>query len=214
MAQPTPAPIPDRPISEPVVAEDRKPKGGSVEDSILGILREEAEREQRARAEDREAASSAVSKLSEGLQAPNPDSERDGPSGPDLGERPKPDTTTETVDNTATSEDADRLRDGGLTDEVRISQTLKEVTANLPNEDGGAGDAAKGGSGFSRGFAMVIVLFGLGMVCYTFASTIVSYVPQAEPYLQQYIVFVDEMRLKLDEMIINLVAMIEAKTGS
>ena len=65
-------------------------------------------------------------------------------------------------------------------------------------------------SGFSRGFALVIVSFGVALVCYTFAQTIVQYVPQAEPALTKYVQFVDQVRISTDNVIVGLVNKIES----
>ena len=204
------------PPRDSVVASEPRVKSGSVEDSILGILREEAEREQRARAEDREAANTAVAKLSRGMQEPNPEAEAKRSDGPDLGQRPDVTPAPAPAQAEPAAEEPAAAEEPDLTDQVRISAALKQATDSLPpvESPAAAKEKASGRSGFSSGFTLVIVLFGLGMVCYTFSSTIVEYVPQAEPYLADYIVWVDQMRLKLDEQLIKLTAFIEAQTQS
>ncbi|NIZ12492.1 zinc-ribbon domain-containing protein [Phaeobacter sp. HF9A] len=52
-------------------------------------------------------------------------------------------------------------------------------------------------SGFSRGFVLVIVLMCLAILTYSNASSIAAHVPQADPYLNAYVAWVDQLRLWL-----------------
>lgn len=54
--------------------------------------------------------------------------------------------------------------------------------------------------GFRRGFAIVLVLIGLMIAPYFFTEEIVAYVPQARPYMAQYIETVDQLRVQLRDV--------------
>ncbi len=202
--------------SEPVVAKDESapPVRGAVENSILNILREEAEREQRAREQDRatEAQDHAAEMVQRqddlGLSAGFDES---AASSEDTAAPPDESAATETVDAASAESGADMLRNGGLPDLEKINTTLQEI-ADAESDSDASGVREEGSrSSFSSGFALVIVLFGLALVSYSFAPTIARHVPAAEPTLASYVEFVDKVRIQTDRIMVNLVRKIEGE---
>jgi len=201
-----PEPIPE-PVSEPEPQPEIEPEFESdasteppahtglargMDPSVTGILREEAEREAQLRAAE-----------SAGLE-----------SQPDLGlDRDSDDENLRRAgqardrmarmkgENPALLAAAESgSRRGLLPDIEEINSTLRAGSDPMPAASPPAGgqDPARRKSGFSRGFAIILLLvLGLVMI-YANAPQIAESLPQADPYLSSYVAMVDQARLWLD----------------
>lgn len=200
--EPTPEPAPEpelQPEVEPEVesVESTEPPAHTglargMDPSVTGILREEAEREAQLRA------------------AESVDLE----SQPDLGL----DRDTDDENTRRAGQARDRMarmkgenpallaaaesgsRRGLLPDIEEINSTLRAGSDPMPAASPPAEgqDPARRKSGFSRGFAIILLLvLGLVMI-YANAPQIAESLPQADPYLSSYVAMVDQARLWLD----------------
>lgn len=149
----------------------------AVDDSVLAILREEAEREAKAR--QAEAARPLETQTELGIEQAIPEV--------NLPHQP-------VYEDTALA--ARRAR---LPDVEEINSTLRPSVAVV--EDDMPGEmpvAAEGRSSFRSGFLMVLTLAILGSAVYGSADAIAAAVPSLAGVLEQYVGFVDSLRLQLD----------------
>ncbi|MVO15094.1 zinc-ribbon domain-containing protein [Parasedimentitalea huanghaiensis] len=200
---PEPEPEPDH-ISEPEAEDpiEEAPQhtlglARGMDPSVTGILREEAEREAQLRA-------------AESAELEN-----------------QPDIALETDSDDETSRRANQARDrmarmkgenpalraaaesgsrrGLLPDIEEINSTLRAGS----NPTVAASDTtdhplpAQRKSGFSRGFAVVLILVLALVMIYANARQIAETLPQADPYLSSYVAMVDQARLWLDAKVSN-----------
>lgn len=181
-----------------------------LDESLLAILREEAEREARAR-------------RAEG---------RSLETQPDLGLAPlpaalaaraaavaSPSETTAAAERSARlrpdpseSQDAEGARRDRLPDIEVINSTLR-----ASSERGGAGaslDApetrARRRAGFRLGFVAVVLLVAGAMGVYAYAPRIAVWAPPLEPVLLRYVAAVDASRIWLDTSMAALIARLQA----
>jgi predicted Zn finger-like uncharacterized protein len=164
------------------------PAAYAVDDSVLAILREEAERETQAR---RAEAGKAVE-----VQ-------------PDLGKdaaRSKAKKPVEVVSSDdpvlALIEENDEktsARRTRLPDVEEINSTLRPSEQPVAEVDAAAMPVpVEGRSSFRSGFLLVMTVAILGMALYSSADALASAVPALEGVLKGYVGFVDSLRLQLD----------------
>lgn len=206
MAEPEPldAPVVADPVPEAVTAPDgdeeslagapaalaaaAAPAAYAVDESVLAILREEAEREAQARKSD-------VGKPLE-VQA-----DLGIESAPLVKKKPVEVISTD-ADVPALAEEADDKLAGRKTrlpDVEEINSTLR------PSEQGmdGTGDAsldvaAEGRSSFRSGFLLVMTFAIIGAALYISADALAQAVPPLADLLKGYVGMVDSLRLQLD----------------
>lgn len=88
-----------------------------------------------------------------------------------------------------------------LPDVEEINQTLRSSSEPRVIDREAADPAPARGSGFARGFLMMIVLAAIGLAVYLNVPQISRQVPAAAPYLEAYADAVDTGRLWLDEKV-------------
>lgn len=149
----------------------------AVDDSVLAILREEAEREAQAR--KAEAAKPLETQTELGIEQAVPEV--------NLPHQP----VFEDVGLAA--------RRARLPDVEEINSTLRPVETAADNVTS-AGDqgATEGRSSFRSGFLMVMTVAILGAAVYGSADAIADVVPALAGVLKSYVAFVDSLRLQLD----------------
>jgi predicted Zn finger-like uncharacterized protein len=161
------------------------PAAYAVDESVLAILREEAEREATARRN--EAGKPLEVQADLGIDSAMPAAVKSGAEA--------------VADQTATAVDEDRLaaRRTQLPDVEEINSTLQ------PTEEPGSdsvGDAmpavAEGRSSFRSGFLLVMTIAILGTALYSSAGSLGRAVPALAGFLDGYVGFVDSLRLQLD----------------
>ena len=170
-----------------------EPTKQPLDDDVASILHEEAERETAERATD-----------AGGLEMQ-----------PDLGLQQGPDETNANI-----QERMARLR--GTDDDNTGSKAvaavsvgkrrdllpdIEEINSTLSASSSGAGDGAdiieqekRRRSSFRLGFALAVLLFAVMALVYVYAPRIVSISPQTEPYLADYVDWINDLRISVDAM--------------
>lgn len=172
------APIPNRPIDE----------------GLLAILREEAEREAAAR---RAEAGVIEVQTEMGLVAPAAMAAETGGMAAVAAQR--------------VAEDDQRLAPIGAAGVRAPSRRallpdIEEINSSLKAKDGAgtqgpdaAARAAAQRSAFRNGFLLVLVIVGLGLSAYVTAPKLAEQMPAARPALERYVAQVDQARVWLDD---------------
>lgn len=91
----------------------------------------------------------------------------------------------------------DRLPD---IDEINSSLRARAEPVERPTESDPA-KAAPRRSSFARGFSVSLIVVVLGVLVYANAPDIAEAIPQADPALNAYVVFIDGLRLQLDALV-------------
>lgn len=166
--------VQDRPD---VAATTTAPVAYAVDESVLAILREEADREAQARRA--EAAKPLETQTDLGIEAAIP---------------AIPAKPVESVAVTA----AEATRRTRLPDVEEINSTLRPSETAV--EEGAVSEAApaEGRSSFRSGFLLVLTVAILGSALYGSADALASAVPSLAGPLKAYVSFVDGLRLHLD----------------
>jgi predicted Zn finger-like uncharacterized protein len=172
----------------------------SIDESVMAVLREEAERETRARESDRPAlevqeefplaapvapAATTVRRIV--VHAPEPEHEVDAPE--ETAERP--------------GKGRDLLPD------------IEEINSTLsPTHDASHGAAHAAGAprrsgGFRRGFLFALLLGMVALAAYVTAPRIVQRFPAVEPAMAAYVGQVDVLRLRLDALMQRAITAIQ-----
>ena len=192
-----PTPDPDTPMADP--AEDAPAPSQTargLDPALSGILREEAEREASLRAADQNQSQSLETQPNLGLD--------------DLPENEEAQRARQTKDRMARirGEDPRRLaaessglKRGVLPDIEEINSTLRAADSAAPASASGPMLPAPKKSGFTRGFALVILVVLALVMVYSNAPQIAEILPQTDPYLSSYVTWVDQLRLWLDTQV-------------
>lgn len=173
----------------------------TVAPDAADILRQEAEYEARMR---REEAGSLETQPDLGLDDAADDAERrarqarermarlKGPGQPPAVEKPVPDATPPVPGSRR-----DRLPD---IDEINSSLRARVEPAERPTETDPAKTQPRR-SGFARGFSVSLLVVVLAGLVYANAPLIAQALPQADPAVTAYVVFVDGLRGQLDALV-------------
>lgn len=173
--------------TEALLAAAAVPAAYAVDDSVLAILREEAEREAQARRA--EGAKPLETQVDLGIEAAIPETRKPA-------NIPAPAAALAAVETDDKPEDR-RTR---LPDVEEINSTLRPAEGS-PDGDGMA-DAvpmpAEARSSFRSGFLLVLTVAILGSAIYGAADSLAEAVPALAGPLKAYVGFVDGLRLHLD----------------
>ena len=169
----------------------------TLDDSVLAVLREEAERELAAR----KAESASGLEMQGDLGLPPPVSAVVGSSA----EPAKKTGASDTDQRYATmqTEAAPRARASARRDllpdieEINSSLRPTEADSNPAADDTGSSRSA---SGFRSGFALMVIFAILALALYLMAPKISVHIPGAAKMLASYVAAVDSLRLGLDEL--------------
>lgn len=193
----------DPPPPEPVAPIQRK-----LDESVLSILREEADRELAAR----KAEAAAGLEMQGDLGLPPPVSPMVGSSVA----APLTATGRRIVarQNETAPPPRTRSRRDLLPDIEEINSTLRpnEAAASLEDTDGPAQD--RSAAGFRSGFLLVLILTGLALGVYVMSAEIAAEVPAAADALAAYVIAVDDLRVTLDGLIQRGTEALNGMTGS
>jgi predicted Zn finger-like uncharacterized protein len=156
----------------------------AVDESVLAILREEAEREAQARRT--EAAKPLETQTDLGIEAAIPAAKR----------------SMEAIGHAAEldADDKGSNRRARLPDVEEINSTLRpsETAQDDGSTSDGVPEPVEGRSSFRSGFLLVLTVAILGAALYGSADAIAEAVPSLAGPLKAYVSFVDSLRLQLD----------------
>ena len=214
------APDPDEEVAPPPPPTPPgapQPPRRELDPAVADILRQEAEAEHEARKRRQQADQDPLESQPDlGLQqgqSASPDEDADG----DAAESPdEADTRTAQARNRMARMRGEPVPDAGLgaagmtsrrellPDIEEINSTLRgddqpEGGATLPEEDEALVTGKRGG--VRRGFLLMVVLFALLVLLYVFAPQLSAAVPQLEPILSSYVIWVDGLRGWLDQKV-------------
>jgi predicted Zn finger-like uncharacterized protein len=172
-------------VGAPVLGAAAAPAAYAVDESVLAILREEAEREARARRA--EAAKPLETQTDLGIEAAIPAAVK----------APMP-AVPAAVDTE--SEDKLAARRTRLPDVEEINSTLRPAEAAAEESEGAdpLPVVAERRSSFRSGFLLVLTVAILGSAIYGAADSLAEAVPALAGPLKAYVGFVDSLRLHLD----------------
>lgn len=195
----TPAPV--------AGATPRKP----VDDGLLSILREEAERE----AEQRRAEGLSLDPQPElGLAAPVATATSAQKNGWDEDADRFADFTEDEVE----FDDEGVLRSRGVERLPDVEEINSTLTATSDRDDDFDGyipeEPGVRRSGFGRGFSMIILLAAAGLLVYVFAARLITAIPTLEEPVTQFVTAVDAGRLWLDQQMQVVIDKLQPEAGS
>ncbi|MEL7092598.1 MAG: zinc-ribbon domain-containing protein [Pseudomonadota bacterium] len=198
---PTPPPPPPEPDPEPAPAPEPQdlepePQRRQLDDGVTDILREEAAREQQARA-----AQAIETQPDLGLDTVESETDRRAREARERmarlrGEDPGP-------AEAATTAAAVGSRKELLPDIEEINSTLRATGARdtrTPDVDPNIA-APRRRNGFRNGFLTIIVLAAALIALYVFAPVVAQAVPQVDPYLSGYVTTIDGLRSWLNDRV-------------
>lgn len=201
-AAPTPTPTPT-----PAVETVSEPVRRNLDESILSVLREEAEREAAAR---RAEAPRIEAQVEMGLPEPSP--------------APAAGLTDATARRLARLKGLDPdarpvpppkpgSRRELLPDIEEINSSLKPTQRPVLDEDGEEISSANTSSGFRSGFLLMLILAAALVAAYVMAPKIAQQFPSAEGAMTAYVAQVDAARLWLDGVLRGLTEQLQSVTG-
>ncbi len=164
-------------------------KGYAVDESVLAILREEAEREAKARSSE---ARPIETQTDLGLETTIPAAAAIAPTST---RSPDPVLHTPLDDVTRPSARRDLLPD---VEEINSTLRPSERPVDPDAEIDALPDLTGGRNSFRSGFLIVMALAILGLVTYLAAPQLAQQVPSLEGPLSSYVSVIDTMRLQLD----------------
>jgi predicted Zn finger-like uncharacterized protein len=185
------------------------PQRRELDAAVADILREEAERETRAR----EAEAGVFEDQPElGLQEPEDEAAKRARQAQDRmrklrGENPE--AAAAVAAATAVTE-RPKSRSDMLPDVDEINQTLR---ASSDRRDGTAvhddyDDEDEDAGGFGRGFILTIAVFAIATALYLFAPQLGETIPQLKTAMEVYVGLVDQARTGLDSLVATVMSMI------
>jgi predicted Zn finger-like uncharacterized protein len=188
------SPVPKAPSPQ----EDRPDlRRRNLDDAMLNVLREEAEREARARkAEGSSLETQAELGLSDAREKPEPTTPVQSPEVP----HPDQDLDEDELDGNLVSRSARRQL---LPDIEEINSTLRATSER--GDEAAARDAPETlrqrRSGFRRGFLTALLVMTLMLLPYILADSFVTRFPALEPAIVRYSAGIDSLRIWMDERI-------------
>lgn len=191
----------------PAAASTARPKRELKED-IASVLREEAEHEARARE-----AEAMESQPDLGLKSADNDSARresEQRRARIKGEDPDRSVAAETAIASAAASRRDLLPD---IEEINSTLRRKGETDSAETQLADYEDRKGRKRGFRRGFVLIFTLAVIAVVVYLEAARIADLLPQAKPYLDSYVTWVQKMRLALDDQARALMQWLDGMTS-
>jgi predicted Zn finger-like uncharacterized protein len=201
-------PLPPADVPEAVIAAPTLPAQRQIDDSVLAVLREEAEREMIARRLDAQALETQAEM---GIEA----------------------AVAATVQQDATNRHLARLKgeDPDAVPEVKREMTRREMLPDIEeinsslrpgdvavDDHGTAYEIARrpepGRSSFRSGFVLMLVIAVIGLATYVMAPQIAAQIPAAKPAMDGYVAAVDAGRLWLDGATQGLVTSLRGMAGN
>ena len=199
----------DEAAPNPTAAE--KPMRG-IDASVLSVLREEAERETRARAVE---GNTLETQEELGLAGHAPGSHAANPVADRIA-RMKGDAEAHTAPSPVGARGA-TAKSGMLPEIEAINSTLRAKSERRPGEQAVVSEtltAAEGQrGGFGRGFVMAMAVIVIGLVLYLIAPMLIERFPATASPLRAYVGYVDGLRILIDRGLQAVIAQIRGLTG-
>jgi predicted Zn finger-like uncharacterized protein len=206
------------PAPRPETTKDRRP----LDPDVADLLREEAEREARQRASERETLESQPD-----LGLSSSDEDEAARRQREAQERmarlrgaPVPETDPQSGAEEAAS--AASRRDL-LPDIDEINSTLRATNQRRPAAAGdhdrpgdaaeAATDAEVSGGGFRRGFLFVVLLMVIAVLLYVYAPRLAETVPALQGVLSSYVEVMDGLRLWIDDKLRGVLQWLDSMSG-
>ena len=192
-AEPEPEPAPPPAVDQ----EEPAPPRRKLEDSVLAVLREEAEREQAARRAEQQL------EMQGDLGLPPPVS-------PSVGYRAKPEQMDQaemaqlsTAARKIAAMKGQKLPPDRSVPRKELLPNVEEINSSLKPDEARAKAAIAvedmpTRSGFRSGFLFVMMVSALGLALYTAAPKLAQSVPALKDPLDRYVAIVDQGRVALD----------------
>lgn len=201
----TPSPVAGAAMS----ASGAAPATRNIDASVLSVLREEAEREANARAME---LPSMETQTEMGLQS---GASRSDASVKSRISRMKGEA--EAHSDAAESSPKAAAKREMLPKIETINSTLRATSEKRPG-DGAAvaetmGSTEKRASGFGRGFVFAVLLIVVALMVYVLAPKLTRMLPALADPLGAYVVFVDGLRLTVDQLLQDVTARIASWSG-
>ena len=182
-----------------------------LDPEVTNVLREEAERETRARADD---ASSLESQPELGLEDGNAESDKRSREARARMARMR-----------GQPEDAQPAADVDPSSRRGLLPDIEEINSSLRNEDGGAIDIGgeseypeavprEGNVGFRRGFLFVVLISVALLLLYMYAPQISRAIPALSMVLSEYVDVVNDARVWLDDQMGALMRWLDGMASS
>lgn len=187
----------EQPLVEPAPPAPSAPQSPrGLDPALSDILREEAEREASLRAADNSQSQSLETQPNLGLDdLPENEETRRSRQAKDRMARIRGE------DPRRLATEASGLKRGVLPDIEEINSTLRAADSPTPPPVSDPMAPPPRKSGFTRGFALAILAVLALVMVYSNASQIAEILPQTDPYLSNYVTWVDHMRLWLDSQV-------------
>lgn len=186
------------------ISPESLPERAGLDEAVLNVLRQEAERETNARIE--EGSSDLETQTDMGLEAGSP-TKTDYTESQDI----SADTELDEVVRERTARlrgiEPEDLSDGSptarrdlLPDIEEINSTLRATSDRKTSEAAGDTDEISENKrgGFRTGFSLIIFLIAVFLLVYSFAPQIGEKVPSIDPVLKSFVQTTDQARIKLD----------------
>ena len=177
------------------------PQRRKPDESILGILREEAEREISARRA--EEAASLETQTEFGLAEELKNAPESSPSATETHQLG--DHMAKLRGESDVKSDPEVPRSELLPDIDEINSTLTAATASEEEAAAAAAQEASHRRGFRLGFALVGLIFAVLIIAYLYSASIAASVPAAEPALAAYVDSANSVRMWIDGVMRALV---------
>ncbi|WP_380054647.1 zinc-ribbon domain-containing protein [Falsihalocynthiibacter sp. SS001] len=176
-------------------------RAAGIDDALMNVLREEAQREQEAR-------------LQEGSSdTPLEDVTEAAPTDPSLEKVIREHTAANADIEAEVPENADGSRGGLLPDIEEINSTLDATSDRKANRiDEIDEELSPRRSGFRMGFSLIVVLVAVLLSVYSFAPQIGAKVPALDPALQTYVRSADQTRSAIDSLMESMIEKMNTET--
>lgn len=190
------------------------PKPRGLDPEVRDVLRQEADYEARARAEE-SAANGLETQPDLGLEEPSDDASKREREARLRMAQMRGQSEKEALGAAAAAElAANASRRDLLPDIEEINSTLRKNSDRKANaEAGDASAAVPSGKGFSRGFMMMILLIALAVALYAYADALGDAVPALKTVLAAYVGLIDLLRGWLDGAVRGLAGWLDGMSS-
>lgn len=200
-----PSALPGPPAPEP------EPPRRSIDESILAVLREEAEREAAARRGEQRPRIETQTEMTL-PEAPRPI--RPAPRAP----APGPQAPESAAPEAVVGPDPRGVPQPEVPRKRTLLPEIEEIKSSLhptqdPDEEGAEIQAAKAESGFRRGFVFAVFFAVVLLALYVMAPLIVAKVPALQGTMEAYVQGVNTLRRALDTQVRGLIGWLQSLAG-